>query len=150
AGAGFVASANYTLSRCVGLINQGQGPLNVATGFQKPVSLVKTLSEAGAQPVFDDDKGNCDNWRKHILNLTASIESPQLSNRTSRMLASGWRLSGVFRAASGPPLTIVSGADRAFSGIQAQTQRANQVGDPYGAKTVNNWFNAAAFAQPAL
>jgi Carboxypeptidase regulatory-like domain len=151
AGAGFVASANYTLSRCVGLINQGQGPLNVATGYQKPVSLVKPPSDAEAQAVFDDDKGNCDNWRKHIFNLTASIESPQLSNRTSRMLASGWRLSGVFRAASGPPLTIVSGADRALSGMQTQVQRVNQVGDnPYGTQTVNNWFNATAFASPAL
>ena len=151
AAGGFVATANYTISRCVGLINQGQGPLNVATGYQKPVSLINPPSEAEAQKVYDDDKGNCDNWRKHIFNLTASIESPQLSNRTTRMLASGWRLSGVFRAASGPPLTIASGADRALSGIQAQTQRANQVGDnPYGAKTVNNWFNPAAFAQPAL
>ena len=149
--AGITTTANYTLSRCVGLINQGQAPLNVATGYQKPVSLINPPSEAEAQAVFDDDKGNCDNWRKHIFNLTASVESPQLSNRTSRLLASGWRVSGVFRAASGPPLTIASGADRALSGIQAQTQRANQVGDnPYGAKTVNSWFNPTAFAQPAL
>ena len=151
AGSGFVATANYTLSRCVGLVNQGQAPLNVATGYQIPVSLVNPPSDADAQKAFDDDKGNCDNWRKHILNLTASIETPQLSNRTTRMLASGWRLAGVFRAASGPPLTIVSGVDRALSGIQVQTQRANQVGDnAYGQKTVNNWFNASAFAAPAL
>ena len=57
----------------------------------------------------------------------------------------------MFRAASGPPLTIVSGADRALSGMQTQVQRVNQVGDnPYGTKTVNNWLNAAAFASPAL
>ena len=67
------------------------------------------------------------------------------------MLASGWRLSGVFRAQSGAPLTVSSGIDRALSGIQAGTQRANQVGDnPYGAKTIDNWLNPAAFAQPAL
>lgn len=151
AAGGFVATANYTLSRCVGLINQGQSPLNVATGYQKPVSLINPPSEEEAQKVFDDDKGNCDNWRKHIFNLTASIESPRFAGTAARLLASGWRLSGVFRAASGPPLTIVSGVDRALSGMQLQVQRANQVGDdPYGAKTVNNWFNAAAFAQPAL
>ena len=148
---GLTTTANYTLSRCVGLISQGQGPLNVATGYQKPVSLINPPSEADAQKVFDEEKGNCDNWRRHIINLTASIESPQFNGTAARMLASGWRLSGVFRAASGNPLSVSTGADRALSGIQATTQRANQVLDnPYGAKTVNSWLNPAAFAQPAL
>ena len=150
-GGGLTTSANYTVSRCEGLVNQGQGPLNVATGYQKPVSLVNTPSDAEAQKVFDEEKGNCESWRKHILNLTASIESPRLNNTAARVLASGWRLSGVFRASSGSPLTITTGADRALSGIQATAQRANQVLDnPYGAKTVNSWLNPAAFAQPAL
>src|SRR4030095_1131057 len=149
--AGVTVTANYTFSRCVGLISQGQGPLNVATGYQKPVSLVNPPSDAEAQKIFDEEEGNCDNWRRHIFNMTASVESPQLSNTAARMIASGWRLSGVFRAASGNPLTVNTGADRALSGIQATTQRASQVLDnPYGAKTVNNWLNPAAFAQPAL
>jgi hypothetical protein len=68
-----------------------------------------------------------------------------------RALASGWRLSGIFRANSGAPLTVTTGTDRALSGIQTTTQRANQVLDnPYGDGTINNWLNAAAFAQPAL
>jgi hypothetical protein len=49
------------------------------------------------------------------------------------------------------PLTVTTGTDRALSGIQATTQRATQVLDnPYGDKTINNWLNPAAFAQPAL
>src|SRR6185369_13552790 len=37
------------------------------------------------------------------------------------------------------------------SGIATTNQRPNQVADnPYGAKTLNNWFNPTAFAQPAL
>jgi hypothetical protein len=67
------------------------------------------------------------------------------------VLASGWRLSGVFRVQSGEPLTVTTGSDRALSGIQATAQRANQVlDDPYGDKTINSWLNPAAFAQPAL
>ena len=51
----------------------------------------------------------------------------------------------------GAPLTVCTGTDRALSGIQATTQRANQVlDDPYGDGTINNWLNPAAFAQPAL
>jgi hypothetical protein len=29
-------------------------------------------------------------------------------------------------------------------------QRPNVSGDPYGARTLNNWFNPQAFSQPAL
>jgi hypothetical protein len=148
---GFTTSGNYTVSRCEGLINQGQSPLNVATGYQIPVSLINPPSEAEAQKAYDADKGRCDAWRKHIFNITASIESPQLSNTTARMIMSGWRLSGIFRGSSGQPLTIQAGADRALNGMQATNQRANQVSDNvYGDGSLNNWFNGTAFALPAL
>ncbi len=148
---GLTTSANYTVSRCEGLVNQGGSPLNVATGYMKPVSLINPPSEADTKKIYEEDKGRCSAWRKHILNLTASVESPQFSGTAARMLASGWRLSGVFRASSGNTLTVSTGADRALSGIQAGTQRANQVMDnPYGDGTINNWLNPAAFAQPAL
>jgi len=148
---GITTSANYTVSTCEGLISQGQAPLNVATGYMKPVSLINPPSDAETQAIFDEDKGRCSTWRKHILNLSASVETPQFTNAAARALASGWRLSGIFRANSGSPLTVTTGTDRALSGIQATTQRANQVLDnPYGDKTINNWLNPAAFAQPAL
>jgi len=148
---GFTTSGNYTVSRCEGLINQGQAPLNVATGYQIPVSLINPPSEAEAQKAYDADKGRCDAWRKHIFNITASIESPQFTNATARRLASGWRLSGIFRGSSGTPLTIQAGADRALNGMQATNQRANQVSDNvYGDGSLNNWFNGTAFALPAL
>ena len=147
---GITTSANYTVSTCEGLISQGQAPLNVATGYMKPVSLINPPSAAETQAIFDSDKGRCSTWRKHIFNLSASVETPQFSSAAARALASGWRLSGIFRANSGAPLTVSTGTDRALSGIQATTQRPNQVLDnPYGDKTVNNWLNSAAFAQPA-
>jgi hypothetical protein len=148
---GMTTTANYTVSRCEGLISQGEGPLNVATGYTRPISLLNPPSEAEQERLFEVDKGRCNAWRKHIFNLTASVQTPQFSNTAARALASGWRLSGVFRAQSGQPLTIASGLDRALSGIQGTTQRAEQVLDNvYGDKTINNWFNPAAFAQPAL
>ncbi len=149
--AGTSLTGNYTVSSCEGLINQGQSPLNVATGYQKPISVINPPSEAEQQKIFEEEKGRCDAWRKHIYNVTASVESPMFTNTTARLLASGWRLSGVLRGSSGTPLTVTAGADRALSGMQATTQRANQVlDDPYGDGTINNWLNPRAFAQPAL
>ena len=46
---GLTTSANYTVSRCEGLISQGQGPLNVATGYSRPVSMLNPPSEAEAE-----------------------------------------------------------------------------------------------------
>jgi hypothetical protein len=148
---GLTLNANYTLSRCEGLVNQGQGPLNVATGYSQPVSLVNPPSDAARDAIFENDKGRCDAWRRHIFNFNASIETPQFTNTAARLLGSGWRFSGIWSAQSGQPLTVSTGADRALSGIQAGTQRANQVSDDvYGDGTINNWLNPAAFAQPAL
>jgi hypothetical protein len=140
-------SANYTVSTCEGLIGQGGGPLNPGTGYQTPVSLINRQADWKAR--LERDKGHCSFSPEHIFNMTASVTTPQFMNTAARLLASEWRLSGIFRASSGSFLNITSGLDRALTG--AAVQRPNQVLDnPYGAKTANNWFNAAAFAQPEV
>ena len=145
---GISTSANYTLASCEGLISQGAGPLNVGTGYQIPISLINPPSDAEVERVLEADRGQCGNAPKHIFNVTASAETPQFANTALRMIASGWRLSGIFRASSGDYLTITSG-QQSFSGFQ--NQRANQVlDDPYGEKTLNNWLNPAAFARPGI
>ena len=146
---GVSASANYTLASCEGLVSQGGGPLNVGTGYLLPVSLINPPSESAVNAALDADKARCGNAPRHILNLTAGVETPQFANTTLRLIASEWRLSGIFRASSGDYLTVQTGLDRALTGMQ--NQRPNQVlDDVYGDRTLNNWLNPAAFAQPAL
>jgi hypothetical protein len=147
---GFTANANYTVSRCEGLISQGQSPLNVATGYSRPVSMLNPPSESETQAIYEIDKGRCDSWRKHVFNLTATVRTPEFSSTALRLLASGWTLGGVFRASSGQPLTITTGTDRALSGMQASNQRVNQVSDDVYAEDGLRWFSGSAFAQPAL
>jgi hypothetical protein len=68
------------------------------------------------------------------------------------MVATGWRLSGIFRRSTGSWLTIGAGVDRTLNGVGGQ--RAVQVlGDPYLDKSgepFSRFLNSAAFAQPAL
>ena len=71
-----------------------------------------------------------------------------------RAAFSDWRLAGVFRAMTGPWLTVSTGADIALNG-QPGTQRAEQVlDDPYGDRSINplnngmRFLNPAAFRQP--
>jgi hypothetical protein len=144
-------TANYTLSKCEGTAqsNSGGNPLNVGTGYTRPQSLINP--PANSKELFEADKGPCSNSPTHIFNFTASAETPRFASTPARLLASGWRLSGIFRASSGSALLVVTGIDRSLDGVTSATQRVNQVLDnAYGTKTVDNWLNPAAFAQPAI
>jgi hypothetical protein len=136
AGSGVSLSGNYTLSRCFGdpAFQTGGFP-QIANGYTDP-----------AHPELD--RGPCDQDRTHIGVVNAGVQVPRFDNRAARVALSDWRVAGIFSARSGQPINVISGQDRAFSGIQ--NQRVDQVlADPYGDKTVNNWLNPAAFALPA-
>lgn len=61
----------------------------------------------------------------------------------------GWQVNGIYTWQRGFPLTITA-ADAGGLNDTFGTNRADLVGDPNaGERTVNRWFNAAAFAQPA-
>src|SRR5439155_27380446 len=128
---------NYTLSHCIGDFTQGGGTPNVGTGLLDPNN--RRL-----------DRGNCSNDRRHIGNVTWVAESPMFSNSVLRAAGTGWKLSGTYRIASGPLLTVTTSLDRQLSGQSGQ--RPNQVlEDPYCATRSNScWLNPAAFQQPAL
>jgi len=77
--------------------------------------------------------------------------TPRFASSALRLAASHWRVSGILNARSGSWLTVTTGRDISLNGQRFQEQRVNQVlEDPYGAKTLNNYLNPAAFAQPAL
>jgi hypothetical protein len=149
---GLSAAANYTLSKCEGHPSGGGGTANVASGYTLPISLINPPSDDEVQRRLDNDYGLCNNDRRHVFTLSGTVQSPDFGNRAARLLASDWRLSGIFRAASGRPINVLAGVDRALTGQGTPgIQRPNQVlDDPFGARTINNWLNPQAFAQPAL
>jgi hypothetical protein len=132
---GVSVQANYTLSKCEGHATQGGTTPNINSGYVNPDNI-------------DYDYGACTQDRRHLFNLTAVYQTPEFANATARILASNWRVSGVFRAYSGDPLTVTVTGDPAGTGIG--NQRATIVmDDVYGDGTVNNFLNPAAFVRPA-
>jgi hypothetical protein len=147
---GINVAINYTLSKCEGHPSGGGGTANVGSGYMLPVPILDPPSEEETERRLDADYGPCSQDRRHIFALSGSVVSPQFENTALRVVASDWRLSGAFRALSGSRLTVGTGTDRALTGNLSQ-QRGNQVlDDPYGARTLNEWLNPLAFAQPAL
>ena len=133
---GVNVGANYTLSKCEGHPTQGGGTPNVNSGYTNPDDI-------------DYDYGACATDRRHIFNFTGTAQTPSFDNRMVNALASGWRLSAIWRVTSGSPLTVTVTGDPARTGLGGQ--RANMVlDDPYGEKTLTNYLNPAAFTIPAV
>ena len=65
------------------------------------------------------------------------------------LVLGGWNVSGVFSRQSGLPLSVTQSGGQIWDG----TQRPNLVGDPSTSGPItsrlDNYFNAAAFSQPA-
>jgi hypothetical protein len=136
---GVVVNANYTLSHCI-------GPYATLYG-----SLSLWPYETYTNPTNRDfDRGNCDSDRRHIFNVTGLASTPKFSNRTLRIVATGWRFAGIYKYSSGDPLNILAGTDRALNGIM--NQRANQISsDALGdARPFAAYLNPKAFAIPDL
>jgi hypothetical protein len=145
---GVTVNANYTWSRCIDDYATLYNPMGA-----HPTDTYADPDNPGL------DRGPCDSDRRHMLNMTAVVETPEFANPTLRVLASGWRVSGIYTTASGSPLTVLAGSDRALNGLQVAAQqqvlqRADQVlANPYGdasGRPGTRFLNPAAFALPAL
>jgi len=133
---GVTVNGNYTWSHCQGNyvdINQNGPPADET--YTKPYDR-------------NFDKGDCIADRRQLLNFTAVAQTPQFSNRTVKMLASGWTVSGIYRWSAGRPINISQAADIALTGTLLQ--RPNQVAaSPYKDKSGRPntaWLDPAAFA----
>jgi hypothetical protein len=143
---GVAVIANYTWSHCIGDLTQGSGVNGGGVGYQNINDRRFDRGNCASQQIA----GTFGADRRQIFNLTAVMESPRFSNTWMRTVATGWRLSPIFRAYSGGFVSITAGTDRALNGNS--NQRANQVlPDPYCAViTPSCYLTPAAFAIPAL
>jgi hypothetical protein len=91
-------------------------------------------------------------WDRRQIFITSFVYAlPFFRNsgtRSTKALLGGWQLSGVYTLESGTPFSIGNGVDNLGLG-GGTSNRANIVGPITYPKTRFEWFNAAAFAQPA-
>src|SRR5262245_22815394 len=138
---GVTLSGNYTWSHCI------SDPWGTSDAGSR-------LNFQGYTDPYNRrfDRGNCTIGtidQRHLFNLSAVAETPQFSNSTLRLVASGWRFSTILRILSGHPLSVTTSQDRALNNTFGQ--RVNQISaNPYGDKSVSNYLSSAAFQLPAL
>jgi len=132
--------ANYTWSHCISDL------------------WTPTVGAGGGSTVHPDDRraerSNClGTDQRHLVNLSAVLQTPSFSSRGLRLIASNWQLAPILKIRSGPYFTVTGGVDYALNGVpQLADQRPNQVlASPYASqKTVDHWLNPLAFVPPAL
>ena len=95
---------------------------------------------------------------RHNIVFSANYELPYGRGRTWGSDASpvvdailgGWRLSGIFQARSGFPITVVDGANRSLQG-QRGNERPNCIGDPVPSdQNIAHWLDINAFQRVPL
>ena len=133
---GLTLNGNYTWSHCIGDAYVGNSTPNPGTGYQVPSD--RRL-----------DRGNCVFDRRGNLNISGAYEIQSLNNHIARVLATGWRISPIFRYLTGAPFTITTGIDRALDDNTA-TQRPNQIAPNVYGSSFLGYLNPLAFAQPAI
>jgi outer membrane receptor protein involved in Fe transport len=71
------------------------------------------------------------------------------ANKAVDLIAGGWQVTGITTFQKGFPFSVLA-ADK-LGLLTSFTQRANQIGQAYPSgfqKSINEWFNTAAFTQP--
>jgi hypothetical protein len=127
--------------------------VGVAYTFSK--SIDDASSDRGGSDVPPNSLNPRAEWgpsdfdRTHILTTNFLYYLPRVTHhRAAGAALNGWQLSGILRFWTGRPFDVVMSQDVAGIGA-TQNQRPDAVGDTRGPRTVEEWFNRAAFARPA-
>ena len=133
---GLTLGTNYTWSHC---LSSDQDTLNG--------NLYDSLNTYIYVNNRDRGISNCTSDRRHILNMTGVAEMPTFRNQKLRWVATGWKLSPIYRVQSGSWMSIIAGAgvDTARNGTATASHPADQLlanvyGDTSG-RPLTNWFN---------
>ncbi|MCC6263736.1 MAG: TonB-dependent receptor [Bryobacterales bacterium] len=128
------------------------GLINVAYTFGKSITDASSWSEGPMDSYnFKNERGLASYNRRHILVLSYVYPIPlwRAQDTWYKVAFGGWQLSGITMMQTGMPLNLGIQGDRAGTGVGGQ--RPDVVGDwKVEEKTVNRWFNPAAFMVPAV
>lgn len=107
-------------------------------------------SGANATTIFPQDnynlaaeRGNSDFDIRQRLSWSFTYEVPVLRS-LPKVLGEGWQVGGILTLQTGQPFSVLTG--KGLSGTGLGNDRPDLVGDPNaGPRTVQKWFNTAAF-----
>ena len=140
---GLTVYGNYTWSRSTDDLPPGAGVTGFDTSSARPW-------DDPLRHQFDWGPSEFDHPHRFVASYVWQLPDLKGSNAVLRGIFGNWQFSGLVQAQTGRPFTVLSGVNNSGTGIGQD--RANLVGDPYGAgacagnsKPCENWLNPAAF-----
>jgi hypothetical protein len=148
------STSNYNALQVYATKRKGDFMASVSYTFSKALTDASVLGAHSDDPTDRHfSYGVADFDRRNVVAVTYVYDSPFFRNRGGFVgtALGGWQLSGITRAQSGQPITILANAALG-KGTNVNGRRANLV--PGQSITVPNpsaaqWFNPAAFANPS-
>ena len=136
-----MVTANYTVSKSIDIASYGSIETNTI----------------GPDPFdWNKNRGPSDFDCPQRLSISSVWVHPELKGRNALMrgVLGGWQSNGVFTAAAGLPLTIVSGSDNALSGVGGDFANLTSTSwrlpdDRSKGDKILQWFNPAGFTRNA-
>jgi len=139
--------ANYTYSKALDDVPNGQGNAGVAAQSLSPLPVTNPLRH-------QFDYGRSDYDRAHVATISYVWNLPAFANANllERETIGGWQLTGIIRRQSGQGFTATAGTDRSQTGLG--TDRAEQIlSNPSGGTACSgfktgpcqNYLNPSAF-----
>jgi hypothetical protein len=139
-GAHFSAKAYYTFGKALEDVDYQGGGLPAVQNSAR-IELERARTSA-------------DRTHSFVLSGVWRLDYFKESSGLAKALLDDWTISTIVTLQSGTPMTIASGQDRNFDGLT--NDRADIIGDPKldsgrpREELIEQWFNTAAFAQPAV
>lgn len=148
------STSNYNAFQLYATKRKGNVMVSVSYTFSKVLTDASVL---GAHSDDPQDRrytyGVADFDRRNVLAVTYIYNSPFFRNRTgfTGAVLGGWQLSGITRAQSGQPITILAnaalGKGTNVNGRRADLAPGQPIAVPH--QSALSWFNPAAFANPS-
>jgi hypothetical protein len=122
---------NYTLARTMDLVD------NDSDQIINPFNLRQNWGPAG----YDQTNVVTADFVYELPKVTGSM-----ANAFTKTVLNGWEVTGMIRSQSGMPFSV--GSNGSLMGVDAGSQYADLVGDPYAGQSKYGWLNPAAFQRP--
>lgn len=142
--------ANYTFSRSLDDIPYGQANDNASGSNDSALPYTNPLRHT-----FDYGRSEFDLRNTAVVSYVYSL--PTFSNQQSllRNALGGWQTTGILKAQTGPPVTVLAGRDQSQTGLGGDRGLQTLSVSPYGATGCGSgpckaWLNQAAFSLPAI